>query len=417
MFANDPELTALARLNVGSLKRELARCIDCRLLEEPIDRYEVVNVRYQPRKKLVLGLQARGSLSSIAIRIFPPEKQPDRLAQAQRQYPGLVFSLPGLDGVAWLFPAERKLDFRLVADLDQLRSVLLAERGYQLETIALERFVPEHAYTLRIEGLDAAGQMVTDYAKIHDDDSGSRAEQLASHLAAHLADGLLQIPGNVKFLPQERLLLQQALSKLPDGSVSDAEVANVLAILHGIPPAIGLLAEPPAAHCQLKVRSLLEIMFPRWVNRVASLWDRVSRATSIEHTAPVFLHGDVHLGNLFALPHGRLGLIDFDAARLGPAVDDLSSFFGFKVWIAIRQKQSIFELLKAYPAFIDHYNCRASVPVRQKDAWLQLAEKMFSERIHRGLARGKLSGEHELLCFTDVAEQCLVEAERAVHHG
>ncbi|MGB7181603.1 MAG: aminoglycoside phosphotransferase family protein [Burkholderiaceae bacterium] len=422
-YKNDPALVALSKLTSESLRSVLSKNIDTSLLDTNIENYSVCNLRYKPQKKMILSLTATGSQRPISIRIFPSGELKSRLRSAQRHNPKHVFSLPELDGLAWIFPGERKLQLGVVSDFQTLKELLQRNRGFEMNYLQLKRFVPEHTYTAIIDGRYGNESPVTEYLKLHYNNTGCHTalmmREVADQLSRQRKQSLtIETPLRIGYLPAHRLLMQSALRRAEAQSLNDANIARALAQLHGLKLSKpGAIAPLLPEQVKQDLNELLDTTYPHKKARINDIWKTIQQqlvSTALpdkSHLVPV--HGDVHLGNFFPLQNGNLGIIDFDSMKLDKPETDLCGFYGFKLWLALRNKESISDTLSQFPEFISNYNSHAKQPVFLKRAYLVLAEKVISERIRRGLARGKLSGEVELIEFMSLAEQCLSAAEDA----
>ncbi len=420
IYSRDRALTSLARLSQHAVLNALAENVCAPQFPERVFRYSIDNLRYKPGQKMVLGLTAPDGRQPIAIRIFPPGQLKRRLEQARRDHAKSVFALPQIDGIAWLFPAERKLQLKIVADEKRLQRCLWHHRQLWIKQIQLQRFVPEHTYTARVTGRHRDGQLRNEFIKVHYDRSGNQTARIMNDLAALVGSAgrrrlSIDVPDSVLYLPAHRMLVQSSLQRDTARSCSDEDIAGALAQLHGLPvrhaPA-AMSADPDQVVAA--VSELLATTFAHLKSRIVTLWDQVcqarARVDSRRQHACVAIHGDVHLGNFFPLKNGRTGVIDFDSFGMGDAERDLGSYFCFKLWLAIRAGNDPVEVLNTFPQFIDCYNRQASRYVDLHSATVTVAQKLISERIYRGLARGKLSSESELQTFINLTELCLAQS-------
>ena len=411
IFSRDPVLTSLRDLTVANLCAELGQCVPGTVLDAPPHRYRITNMRYSPAQKLVIGLNTSDGASPIAIRIFPRKSLRNRLTKARRVHPDHTFLLDGASAVAWVFPAERKLKLDLLADRSRLAAILQAHRGFRLTKLELVHFVPEHTFTACAYGRRNDGSDVCEYLKIYYNDDGANTSKMMQQLVAQLDGTSISIPDDVSYLPHERLLIQSSLVRDATARLSDATVAGALAQLHGLQasaPPIG--GDDSATHYE-SILKLVANTFPSLLTSMCRIAGDVRKALQkTPATGAVLLHGDAHLGNLFPLVNGRIGVIDLDRMCWGPPEEDLASYFAFKLWLQLRRRQSADALLQQFPHFLRTYNREAPSPVSTQRAYIVLAHKMITERIRRGIVRGKLSSASELVEFARLACRCLQAA-------
>lgn len=413
IFASDPALTSLCGLSVAKLRSVLGNCIPDEMLDAPLKSYRVANLRYSPRQKLVVGLTSKTGKKPIALRIFPRKSLQNRLAKARRTHPASTFLLDELNAVAWVFPGERKLNLDPLADQSRLSEILYSQRGYRLASLELMHFVPEHTYTARVHGERDDGSAVCEYLKIYYNNDGAITANVMQQLAAQTHNSNIRIPDDVTYFSDQRMLVQSALLRDESHALSNTAAAGALACFHSLSAsgAREYIGNTDVNHDA--TLALIAETFPSYSNEVhqASAATRIAlRATS--RTEDVLLHGDAHLGNLFPMPDGRVGVIDLDGVRLGPPEEDLASYFAFKLWLKLRDRQDVDALLKQFPVFLQAYNLDARIPVSIRRAYQVLAQKMITERIRRGITRGKIADASELLGFTRIAFACLEAGER-----
>lgn len=414
IYCRDPELESLQRFSVSTLHSELSRHVPSSITDRPLSSYGIRTLRYTPRQKLVLGLQAEGGTIPIAIRVFPRDKVADRFESAQRLHPDHVFLLTGLDAIAWVFPGERKLDLDLIADRDRVAAIIREHRGYELSRLDLVHCVPEHTYTARAHGTRSDGTDACDYLKVYYNGQGAKTARLMEELAAGNHDRQIRFPQDVTYLPSYRLLIQPALPRDPGRRLSDVEVADALARIHRLSVNAPAMDDPDPEREFETVRSLVADTFPELMGSLTRINAEIHSAMNDTDSSPaVLLHGDAHLGNLFPLHDGGIGVIDLDRMRHGPPEDDIASFFAFRIWLELRNQGSVDAVIEDFPKFLSVYNRRAPHPVADRIAWLMLAHKMVLERVRRGVARGKFSNGTEIVDFARIACRCLEAGRRS----
>jgi len=412
MFSADPVLTSLQDLSIENLRSGILKCVPPQLLDAPVPSYEVSNLRYSPGKKMVVGLTSDIGQKPISLRIFPRNNLEDRLAKAQRVHPDHSFLMDSMNAIAWVFPAERKINLDLVGDHARLAQLLRQHRNYELCDVELMHFVPEHTYTARVLGMKNDGSLVREYIKIFADDQGEETSRIMVDLAPKLCDARIRIPDDISYLPEHRLLIQSEVLRDSSRTLSYRAAASALATFHGLsvdgaPQRIEDIDSDHATVLEL-VASVLPEQLP--VVRAASIAVRKALAEAPSPTNTVLVHGDAHLGNLFPVAGSDVGVIDLDQVAWGWAEDDLASFFAFTIWLRLRKKQDPQLALRDLPHFVAIYNRYAENPVIAGTVYRRLAHKLVAERIRRGIARGKVSSAAQILDFVRIAEQCLAAA-------
>lgn len=406
----DAALPSVRDLTVAQLQSVVSRNISQNVLGAVADSYALGTVRYKPGEKFVLSLLSDAG-KPISIRVFPDTKVFDRFVKARRHDAQLTFLLPEINGIAWVFPAERKLKLRSVADPHKLAALTQKYRGFRLTSQELMHYVPEHTYTLRLQGARADGAPVTEYLKVYYDRRGARLARIANELAVQLRDAEIAVPGETFYLPLERIQFQSALERDYSQPVDIESAAHALARFHTLQANSATRRRDETIAQIEQTRRLAGATFPALARRL----DDVCRAAIALHAGrprcpDVLVHGDPHLGNIFFTTDGRTGFIDLDAVHYGAAERDLASFFAFKLWLCIRGDEGANDRLDAFPRLVRAYNDGAQFPVLLEHAYLELAIVMIVERISRGIVRGKLSDLQEASDFVDVAGLCIKRA-------
>lgn len=352
IFAADPALTSLRDMSVATLRDALDAAIPPDLLDAPIASYTLSNLRYTPRRKLVMGLTSPQSIRPIALRVFPRAVLKNRLSKARDKHPHHSFSLQGLSTVAWVFPGERKLKLDILADFGRLSRLVDDHRKFRLENIELMHFVPEHTYTARISGVRSDGSAVEEYLKVFYDLSGAHTANLMKQLNDQLHNSDICIPGSVTYVSEERVLLQSALQRDFAVQLTDAQAATALARFHAL-SVVGVREnDHDYSASQLHTAALIKAVFPGEAHSVSQVIMLIRAALAGTTTGPrVLLHGDAHLGNLFPLQCGRVGVIDLNGMCWGAPEDDLASFFGFRMWLELRDGGITDDVLARFPDF------------------------------------------------------------------
>jgi len=411
IFSADPELTALPLLSLPRLHAGLANSVPKNMLDAPISSYQISNLRYSPRKKMVVGMTSPNSEKPISLRIFPARRLHDKLKEAQSSHPRHAFLVKDLDAIAWVYPGERKLNLEIVNQSAQLSNLLRSLRGYHLRHLELMHFVPEHTYTARIHGVTEDGRQVREYLKVYEDDTGAKTALAMERIAEQLTASPITLPNDVTYLANHRMLIQSEVLQNKKNSLSMDTAAFALAKFHSLDFAD---AEVSASNAEVDHSAALAIVkdvFPQLYPTIESLSALILTASRYLEDAPfVLLHGDAHLGNIFNTVDGRVAFIDLDRVRRGPAEEDLASFLAFKAWLQVRENKDPELVLLQIPQFVHAYNVHALSTVNETSLYIRLADKMLTERIRRGIVRGKLSGISEIAIFEAFARQCIVKA-------
>lgn len=411
LFENDPVLCEIGSLTSKNLVESVAKCIPHSLLDNVANTYAVTNVRYKPTQKLVVGMTSIHTSKPIGLRIFPREKLDRRFDAANSQYPNHTFLLPEISAIAWLFPAERKLNFAILEKVSALNELLLAERGCELKCLELAHFVPEHTFTARTVLIDKCNSEIEEYLKIFYDDRGAMTARIMQKISENAASQSFDVPLVTFYSAPHRLLMQSSLQRDFSHKLTFTEAADALAQFHRLSLPRDVSHPSPQASSVEDLLRMVDITAAALLPKTSELLDSLNKVELDVQPAPqVLLHGDPHLGNIFPLTNGRIGFIDLDGVHRGTADADLASFFAFNLWCALRDGKDALSLLDGFDAFIDKYNNKAETPVPSPNAWIALAKKLIFERVLRGISRGKLRDVSELNAFLELAANCLRRA-------
>lgn len=423
MFRQDPALLSLQSLSLPQLHEELVQRVPAHQLDVPPGDYQVCNLRYSPGQKLVIGLTAESSARPIGIRIFPPSQLESRYRKARRSAGSHVHSLPSVSALAWVFPAERKLDLQALGERSLLTRLWRAHRQLELTKAELVHFVPEHALTMRLHGQPAEGHplvgcfdtahVVSEYLKVSYDHGGSRVAARTRCLAEQCQGSRICLAQNTCYLPDYRLMFQSALDHVPGGSLSAAEAAGALAQFHTLqlPEALLQTDMPSCKERIARARNLLQAVFPQLLafhDELARRWIHMPTRQS----PVVLLHGDAHPGNLFRLRDGRIGIIDLDRVHRGAAVEDLATLQAFRLWKCLQSGEDTKPVMDEFENSIDAYDDHTARAIDRRAAYHTLALHLLTDRISRGIARGKVQGAAQILQFMELSNQAL---DRAGH--
>ncbi len=204
----------------------------------------------------------------------------------------------------------------------------------QLELVQL---VPEHRVTARALLRLADGSEHLVYAKGDAAQGGPVTQAAMQALWDDPARrrGTLHVPQPLGWQPGSGLHWQRALvgDALLDMPVRDPvdvhrRVGSLLAALHQAPVQIARTESAVAARMRLpELHETLSQIDAAW----GPALDRLTRAlgpalAGLFDGAKVTLHGDLHPRNVLVAPDGRLGLVDLDSLRRGPALLDLGAW-------------------------------------------------------------------------------------------
>ncbi len=239
----------------------------------------------------------------------------DGLVVGARAYPACRPVKPGgglatdplLNALFWAFPNDRR-----VTHLPDAMSRWPESR--------LVAYAPEKSATLQC--IDADGN-VSGYAKVT---HHSQRQQLMILQALPVTQARLRLPRVLEISADGHTLLFEALpgTRLADTRSGDLErLGGALAHLHGLPLDDGPRFARFDPHRICEAAADIGLVRPD-LRAIAATVAQGLLAALPSVTAPVWLHGDVHLKN--ALADGdRIGLIDFEDAAIGPAAADLAS--------------------------------------------------------------------------------------------
>ena len=400
----------LAGLTVERIRDELSRAVPITHFDSDPNHYEITNLRYTPGQKLVLSLESPQRKKPISLRVFRSGIARGRFETARSHHPDGSFLLDSLNAVAWVFPAERKLNLGIVADENRLKKIFAEHRNITVEELEIVHFVPEHTYTARVAGRTAAGTKRTEFLKIYADDRGAKTASIMVDFASQTSDTspFIMLPANTSYIPAEKMLVQAALPIIPEARLTDADAARALASFHRLTSQHASWQHDTEALAFGQAQEMIGLLFPRHQLELASIRAGI-HARSAEVAVPdrVLIHGDAHLGNLLPIAGSRVGIIDLDGTCWGFPDHDLATYFAFKLWLRVRAGEEADSLLDEFPAFIENYNTAAAQPISMSRAYLRLATKMVTERVRRAIARGKLTNEDELEAFIQLANCCL----------
>jgi len=402
LYSRDGALPALSRLDIQELRTQLGDALPENALDSPLQDYEISNIRYKPNEKMVLALTSAKGEKPLALRIYPPSKTRARWQAADKYHPHLVYEIPGLDAVAWTFPAERKLRLAVINDRVALSDLLKKKHNEILNDLTMVHYVPEHTYTARLEGYNS-NQTTTNYLKIYYNNTGARTCRLMHHLKDQVDNqSLLAFPQRVSYSEEHRLLVQDALP-IEDSPRDILRQIRALAEFHKLDwiEEKSHLHEP--APNTRRTRALVCMTFPELAPRTTLLLDRLSANPPSSASSPVLIHGDAHFGNLLQLKNNRVGFIDLDQCCWGSAERDLAAYFGFLLWTRLGKEFCVTEMME----LLDAYNGQGHCPISLESFATHLAANILCDRISRGIARGKILCVANLELLLNLGEKAL----------
>ena len=325
-----------------------------------VARCEVDRIKYRPGRNLAVSYRLCLQHSDcsvvqqfVATRWCAPGESLARWTKATAQ--ALAASATGptvthhaaLDLVAHWWPHDPKLKATAaLADEAALQQRWLPEVAQALAgpgarlaqaRVELVQLVPEHRATARVLLVLAAGPRHTVYAKADAEGRGpatqAAMQQLWDSPARH--EGRLVVPQPLLWQAGSGLHWQCAvegrplLDVAPQLGDSDADaLGRLLAALHGTPVAMDRVETLAGLQQRLdEVVATLSQVLPAQTSRLQSLAQALQPGLrALADAPPVTLHGDLHPRNVLRAPDGRLGLIDLDSLRQGPALLDLGAW-------------------------------------------------------------------------------------------
>ena len=410
-LASDSSMPMLDSLSLEKIQQSLARFVPAGSLDSNPYDYRLNSMRYSPQSKLVLGLVSHRRQRPVAIRVFPEDVATRRYQKAYVAGQRPVFLLEDVGAVAWIFPGERKLDLRVVEDKDLLHGLLKRDRGFHPKHTELVHYVPEHTYTLQATGIGDERRNVTEFVKVYYDDSGVHVANVASELAMQSVPGI-EVAVDCTYWPDHRMTAQASLARDTSRRVTDAEAAYALAVFHGMSSASARTKKDDAGKKLDETVTLTSRFFPSAAGSLRELCDRLGEKCLPYRTdGHVLIHGDAHLGNFFPLQNGDIGIIDLDSVQIGRPEKDLAAYFAFSLWLQLRSNSLTEHSLGRLPSFVAVYNRYAKMPVTLCDVYLHLAAALITERIRRGITRGKLGAGNAISEFLRLAWACFIRSE------
>lgn len=406
---------------------------------EEIIACDIERIKYKPHKNCHISYRLRIKNKRlknnierlVGSRFYEPGGAVSRfLKETNKQTDReLLFHIPELDCVTWVFPYDRKLThLKQLADSDSVYQMVApilmcnyvaphwSVQKFEAEVI---RYVPEHTCTVRTRielvhiDSDKRDDIVA-YGKTYYDHTGQQVYQIMLQLWESEAcrEERLNIPEPIVYQPQYRMLWQLGvpgtmLSELRDKETlflnSVANAAKQVAILHQIQLHDCPMTDQEYLYQELnKVEKLIDkfnVPCPEKIRRLIS--QLITSQSSAKSDQLATLHGDLHLKNIL-VDDDWVFLIDLDNISVGDPLQDIGSFTaaiinqGF-IGALSRQlvEQTIFIFLQTY---------FKSVPwtFEEKNIRWHIAAALVTERIFRSFTRLK-AGRMEIV--GDLVEQ------------
>ncbi len=175
--------------------------------------------------------------------------------------------------------------------------------------------------------------------------------------------------------------------------VSDAaarQVGSLLAGLHATPvPTQRCVGVDELRERLALVSDTLAIVEPRWEGAVRALAGALTRGTGAACEAKsVTLHGDLHPRNIL-IAGDRMGLIDLDGLRLGPALTDLGDWIADALYRALLAGHSTANALTACRAFVDAYASASETVCSEAGLAWSTANSLLCQRAWRSVVNLK----------------------------
>ena len=397
--------------------------------ELSVEACTVDRIKYRPRRNVAVSyrLQLRDAQSGqhfeqrVATRFCTAGESAQRHAKAQLRASapspaGLTSShVAPLDLVAAWWPNDPKLGVAaslLGADSQARRRVVNAAisalTGGRAELVShqlqLAQVVPEHRACARVElsfrsGRAAPLESRTLYVKADSERRGAFTHSVmqALHRSAAQAEGRLLTPQPILWQSDCGLHWQAALPGTPllDASPqvsadASVRVGALLAGLHSVAIPTQRVVGAREWHERLGlVAQTLVLVEPRWERAVFALAGSLAAGANAFAAAPnVTLHGDLHPRNVL-VDADRLGLIDLDSVRRGPAIADLGDWIADAVYRALLGGQDVADALVSCRAFLRGYGQAAQAPCAESALAWSTANSLLCQRAWRSVVNLK----------------------------
>lgn len=291
----------------------------------------------------------------------------------------------------------------VVAALTQGQGELVGHAFTLAQVVAEHRACARVALTYRPEP-GAAAQQRTVYVKAdvaHPGDATFDLLHALSHSDAQ-ARGVLRTPAPILWQPDPGLLWSAEVPghELLDETIGThraAQVGTLVAALHATPaPAPRRVDEAELRERLRHVVDTLARVEPRWDRPARRLAARLDASLALLTAAPeVTLHGDLHPRNIL-VDGERVGLIDLDGARRGPAVRDLGDWIADQLYRALLEGRDPADALPSSRAFLAAYGEAAHIKIEAAEVATSTAYSLLCQRAWRAVVNLK-PGRYELV--------------------
>lgn len=392
----DPALPHLpVALNGAVMAEVFAGLVREHRPELSVEACAVDRIKYRPRRNVAVSyrLQLRDAQTGqgieqlVATRFCAAGESAKRHAKAQHHAPAPSLAGPAsshvaeLDMVAAWWPNDPKLGVAaglLGADSQarhrHVSEALSALTGGRAELFShqlqLAQVVPEHRACARVElsfrtAPASPLELRTLYVKADSERRGATTHAVMQtlHRSAAQAEGRLLTPQPILWQGDCGLHWQAALPGTPLLDISpqvsagaSMRVGALLAGLHSVAVPTQRVADAREWLARLDlVAQTLGLVEPRWEPKVRALAGSLAASAHGFAAAPsVTLHGDLHPRNVL-VDGDRLGLIDLDSVRHGPAIADLGDWIADAVYRALLGGHDVADALVSCKAFLRGY--------------------------------------------------------------
>ena len=242
-------------------------------------------------------------------------------------------------------------------------------------------------------------QYRTVYAKadVHRHGSITHAVMLALRQCEAQADGRLLTPRPILWQGDCGLHWQAALPgvALLDASpqvdaAASSKVGEMLAGLHSAcVPTPQRIGPQDLQQRLVQVADTLVTVEPRWESAVRALAGVLAGGVDRAGAGKLgTLHGDLHPRNIL-VAGDRLGLIDLDNVRHGPAVADLGDWIADSLYRALLEGHGVAEALTACRAFLRAYERASGHSCAEAAVAWSTANSLFCQRAWRSVVNLK----------------------------
>lgn len=424
----DPVLPQLpVALNGTAMAEVFDRLVRAHQPGLAVEACAVDRIKYRPRRNIAVSyrLRLRDAQSDrafdqlVATRFCTAGESERRHANALRREPsanavGLASShVATLDMVAAWWPNDAKLGAAaaLLWGNCQARQALMGEVLAALTVgrcelvsheIHLAQVVPEHRACARVElayRATSSGPVLyrTVYVKAEACGAVTHAVMQALHRSPAQAEGRLLTPQPLLWQAASGLHWQDALPGTPlldaaceVGTVAAWQVGSGLAELHATPvPTQRSVGATELRERLGVVANTLTTVEPCWEGTVRALAGSLAQGIdAVCDAKSVTLHGDLHPRNILVVGD-RLGLIDLDEIRLGPAIADIGDWIADALYRALLDGQSAAKALMACRAFVRAYEGASGTSCGESALAWSTANSLFCQRAWRSVVNLK----------------------------